>query len=217
MDEIEVSNASIVKWLTVSRESRTALAVDHQGGVRQLLRQSAGRNMIDKNLIGATASRKLAVGCQRDGVNRQRPPFQGRGGANLALRALVDPELDQPQLLRRQIERVDLIIFGGHAGLLLMRSHFQQQTLGAFARHDRGPGFTALEDGLRIFQNQIGFGLGLVVTGQAIVFEDRQNLFFKINRTGSLGLDDGNGRCLGRNRLRIFRPKVNYKSEGNQS
>ena len=158
--------------------------------------------MIDDNLIGTATSRVLPIRRDRDSVNRihvlrQRPPLQGRAGAHFALGALVNPKFDQAKLVRRQVRRVDLVILWRHGGLLLMRGCFQKKAVAALARHNGRARLAAFKNGLGGLEDQVGLGLGLVVTSQAIVFQHRQNLLFEIHRLGPLDFADGDGWGLG--------------------
>src|SRR2546423_14481985 len=63
-----------------------------------------------------------------------------------------------------------------------MRSDFQEQTLAAAFGHNDFSRLATLENVLRRFENKAGLGGGLVVARKAVVFQDRQDFLFEINR-----------------------------------
>ena len=73
-----------------------------------------------------------------------------------------------------------------------MRRQFQQQTLAALARHHRGAVGPALQDRLRRLQDQIVFGPGPVVAGQAAPPQDGPDFFLEIDAAGVFYFGDVN-------------------------
>ena len=161
-----------------------------------------GWQMVDENPVGARAGGELAVGRDRYGVNRiqplgQRLPFDGSGDAGGAFRALVNPEFDQAEFLRRQVGRQNFVFGRRHDGVFkLMRRGLEQQAGVAALWHDGRTGIAALEHGLRRFQNQPGLGRGFIMAGEAIVLQNRQNFPLEIHWRRVFDPADRNGTIL---------------------
>ncbi len=105
-----------------------------------------------------------------DGIQarRQRLPLDLARGTYLAFCALLNPELDQRQLLRAEILGPGLVVLGRHGRVFGVRGGQEQETFHRLAGHHE----IRLGDVLGCFQNHIGLGLGLVVAGQTIGPED---------------------------------------------
>ena len=167
--------------------------------IGQEARELLGREMINKDLIRAGAGGELAVRRERNGVDRIQPlgqwlPFDGPDDGGRGFGALINPEFDETQFFRGQVRCLDLVGGRRHDGVLdLMRGGFQHQAGTALLRRRGRSGVTAFKNILGRFQDEPALGCRLVVTGEAVVLENRQNLVVEINRLGVFEFGDGNG------------------------
>ena len=171
-----------------------------QGGVGETGGQRLGGDVVEENLIGAPRSRVLAVGGEgsgEDGVEtgRQRLPLHLAVVDHLALGTLLNPQLEQPQFLRVERSRGDLVFQWRHGGILGMgRGGKENALLGLAGDHAVG-----LSDVLGRLQNKVCLGLGAIMAGKAVGSQDRQNLALEIHRLDALDFSHGQRsffRCL---------------------
>ena len=159
------------------------LAVFQQSRIGQACDERLARDVVHKDLVRPTRCCVLAIrrhSHRIDGIQarRQRLPLDLARGTNLAFRALLNPELNQRQLLRAEIFGAGLVVLGRHGRVFGVRGGQEQETFHRLTGHHE----IRLGDVLGRFQNHIGLGLGLVVTSQTIGPEDRQNFILKIHR-----------------------------------
>ena len=132
--------------------------------------------MVEENLIRAGAGGELAIGRDRHGVDwveslRQWLPLDRTDDVGGSICSLIDPEFDEAEFLGSEIGGLHLVGRRRHDGVLeLVRGCFQQQTRSALLRGDGWSGVAAFAQVLGRFQHELGFGGGLVVTREAIVF-----------------------------------------------
>ena len=175
--------------------------------IGELGHQLARWKMINEDAISAATGGKLAIACQRNGVNRMNgfgkwPPLHRHTGANFTFGPLLDPQFDQSKLFGFEFGGRDFVVFGRHERAFLVRGHLKQKAIVGFARNDRRAGLASFANGLGCFQYQLGFGGCLVVAGEAIGFEDGQNFAFEIDCGPSLDVANRDRlRCGG---LRFF-------------
>ena len=180
-------------------------------GISERGHETARRNVIDIDAITATTGRELPVFGERDGqdgIERRRflQPVHRRGGADFTLAALLDPELEQCELVRREIGGVRLVVLGRHDHLgIEMRGSFEDEAGRALAGHKSRTGIATLEDELRCFEVEAGLGLGGVVAGEATVLEEGQNLLLEIHRSVALEFGDGQRGARRRSSLALRR------------
>ena len=161
MDKILMAHAILV------------FAALYQGRIGQARDECLAWNVVDKDLIRPSGGCVLAVRRNRhrvDGIQarRQRLPFDFAGGADFAFCALLDPELDQRQLLRAEILGPGLVVLGRHGRVFGVRGGQEEETFHRLSGHHK----IRFRNILRCFQNHIGLGLGLIVTGQTVGPED---------------------------------------------
>ena len=107
--------------------------------------------------------------------------------------ALVDPQLEEPELFGGQGGSLGGISVRRHSGLALMSGHLEQQAVGAVAWNDQRFGSIAGEDLLPVFQNHVSESQALAVTGQALGLKNGKEIPAEADRLLSVRDCDGNG------------------------
>ena len=121
--------------------------------IGELSQGQAGGDFRQVHLIAPRRRRDAAGG--REGRRGHRSVLCGvpAPGGDLvcdrtALEPLINPELEQPEFIRGQVGRVDLVARRRHRGFFLVGSTAQHEAFVAFAGGGGGSTLTAFEDGL---------------------------------------------------------------------
>ena len=154
-------------------------------GVDEAADVGAGAGVVDVDLVAARGDDGRLVGADGDAANRLHAGRrQGQDdlrplvGARRRLGALVDPELDEGQLLRRQ----RLFPLRRHRRFFGAAAELDEEAAGGGAGHDRAAAAAAFHERLVVAHVQLAFRLEAVMAGGAFVVEDRLDL---------LGVGDG--------------------------
>ena len=154
--------------------------------------------VVEVHLLPARRGGETSIRGNRGGVDGLRPlqqgPRGGRGaGDGVALRSLVDPELQQGELVRFQVLGLRLVVRRRHHRILEMGRRHKDKGIGSLARHNRRTGVATLEHVLRRLEAESGLGFALVVASEAIGLEEGIHLGREVDLGVAFQFGDGQG------------------------
>ncbi len=160
-----------------------------QGVIGQTRDRCGGWNMVDRHLIAARCSSEFTIA--RDGAGKDGRETYGQrfpGDHTLLtpgmMCAFVDPLFQQRQFGIIQRHCSDLVALGWHFRIPFSCCCLPDQTLGTCTSFDAFAILTAFDHEIRRLHVQTRLGRRLVMAGDAVVLQERQDLLFVIDRRG---------------------------------